>query len=73
MTRYQERMNQFVWTGRIYSIGCGIGLWWNGALGSSWLIFASTLTLIYCLAVGCDAVYASLSERLPNSLRDELT
>jgi hypothetical protein len=31
----------------------------------AWIIFASTLVLLYGAAVGFDAVYESLSERKP--------
>ena len=60
MTQYQRRMTRFVWAGNIYGIAAPIGLWWYEAPGTSWFVFASTVTILYCLATGCDAVYDSL-------------
>lgn len=65
MTQYQRRMKQFIWTYTIYGVVCPITLIWIGASAASWVVFASTLTLLHGIAIGCDAVYDSLSERLP--------
>ena len=63
MTQYQRRMTKFVWTMNIYAVVCPIALWQTGASAISWLVYISTLTIMYGIAVGCDAVYDSLSEQ----------
>lgn len=67
MTNYQKRMTRFVWAIRIYAVSGGLGI----AINTGWLtsihvfVWWSTVTLLYCLAVGFDAVYDSLAEQLP--------
>jgi hypothetical protein len=56
-------MKKFIWAMNLYGVGCPIALWTAGTSGISWLIYVSTLALMYCLAVGCDAVYDSLAEQ----------
>lgn len=63
MTQYQRRMTKFVWTMNIYGVVCPIALWKTEASAISWLVYISTLTIMYGIAVGCDAVYDSLSEK----------
>jgi len=69
MTQYQRRMTKFIWTMNIYVVVCPIALWKTEASAISWLVYISTLTILYCIAVGCDAVYDSLSEQ-PEAARE---
>lgn len=65
MTNYQKRMTRFVSVVFIYSFGCPIAFAHYEIGGLAWVIYASTLTLYYGLAVGLDAVYDSLREQQP--------
>lgn len=65
-TPYQRRMTKIVWTGSIYGIVTPIILSWNNVASSTNLmVYSSTLFVFFCLAIGFDAIYDSLSEKLP--------
>jgi hypothetical protein len=72
MTPYQTRMRKFIYAGTAYTLGAPIALssYEVGHLG--WLVYASTAVALYCLAVGFDAVYDSLSEALGKELNARL-
>jgi len=63
MTNYQVRMKRFIWFTSFYSFLCPAAIWYYsiGALG--WIVFASTLALLACLAVACDAVFDSRADQ----------
>jgi len=65
MTPYQQRMASFVRAAKIYGAVSPLFLWWKDVSAIGWLIYVSTLVFLFCLAVGFDAVYDSLVERLP--------
>jgi hypothetical protein len=65
MTNYQRRMKYFIAGAVVYLIAAWVGLsYFDLALG--WLVVFSTCAILCSLAVGFDAVYDSLQERLPH-------
>ena len=64
MTNYQKRMTKLVWVGNVYLVGAPVALWYFSLPTVAWFVYVSTLLLLYCLAVGLDAVYDSLRERM---------
>ncbi len=65
MSPYQKRMTPIVWALSIYSVALPIYFLWKGASSESWFIYGSTLVIVYCPVTGFDAVYDSISEKLP--------
>jgi hypothetical protein len=64
MTPYQKRMSRFIWLGNAYIIAGCLALYFLNVGHIAWLILGSTLFLHFSLAIGLDAVYDSLRERL---------
>ena len=65
-TPYQNRMSRFVSVGSLYAAATPVVLWLTESPNVGWVVYASTLVILHCLATGFDAVYDSLSQRLPS-------
>jgi hypothetical protein len=66
-TRYQVQMTNFIWGALSYAFVVPFVIWWKEPSSLvSWIVYASTLAILFCLAIGFDAVYDSLSEKLPS-------
>lgn len=63
-TPYQTRMTKFVWAGGIYAIAFPFGIEYLSAPKEYFLVYFSTLVVLFCLAAGLDATYDSLKEKL---------
>jgi hypothetical protein len=68
MSTYQQRMTRFVWAGNIYLVVCPIALWYFAVGSLGWVVYASTGLIHFCLAVGLDAVYDSLREKVQEAI-----
>ena len=63
-TNYQERVSKLIWVGNLYMIIGFFTLYSKDAPIIAWVVFLSTLVIIYCMAVLSDAIFDSLSERI---------
>lgn len=63
LTRYQQRMRKFIFASVAYVVLFPAGMAYFSAPRPYWLIYLSTLILLYSLAAGFDAVYDSLGEQ----------
>lgn len=63
-TRYQVRITKFIWAGHAYTWAGLIGLLLVHAPVVAWVVYLSTITLIYCIASVSDAIFDSLNERV---------
>ena len=57
-------MTKFVAAGGIYAIGFPLAIRYLEAPSEYYLLYFSTLVILFCLAAGLDAVYDSLREKL---------
>lgn len=63
-TRYQHRISKLVWAANIYGVLGAFGIWYSSLPALAWLVLASTITVLYAVAAGFDAVFDSLNERI---------
>lgn len=61
---YKSRMNHFVAAVTLYAAGFPIGVNYFSAPDDYYLVYFSTLILLFCLASGLDAVYDTLRDKL---------
>ena len=61
---YRSRMNHFVAASTFYVVGFPIGINYFSAPDDYYLVYFSTLVVLFCLASGLDAVYDSLRDKL---------
>lgn len=55
-------MSRFVQVASVYVIAGPVTLAYLNPGVLAWVVFVSTVVLLYCLAIGFDAVYDSLKE-----------
>lgn len=63
-TNYQARVSKLVWVGNIYGIGMFIYFYFKQASFEAWVIYISTLAILYGIAAAADAVFDSINERI---------
>lgn len=63
-TPYQKRMTKFVAAGVLYAVAFPLGIKYFSAPAHYYLLYVSTLVVLFCLAAGLDAAYDSLREKL---------
>lgn len=66
---YKSRMNRFVAASTFYVIGFPLGINYFSAPDDYYLVYFSTLIVLFCLASGLDAVYDSLIDKLDSQHR----
>lgn len=62
-THYQHRVTKLVWLSNIYSAAGAAWLLYSQIGQIGWLVYFSTVAILYGLAAAADAVYDSLYER----------